>query len=825
MSAAYQNLDAFHQQWTGKKFVKKTGVQAVLDSFQVSYLQQKQNALAIRYHNSGQDPEILSQIQEANQNLSRLRDNVPKIWQDEYVKQGGWADIAAFFRSITTSAAENVIPIGISVGAGAIAATGVGAIAEAAALPAGLAGWLVTGASGLAIAESTALTTVGTEYLDLISQGIPDDIAWTNANLSAQIQGAIETIGGGVASGITGQIVKAVAPKAATAAVTRWFIKGKMGAASKAVLEYIMEVAGEAFEEGTQQITSIAFYNRAAEQTNRRRDELLRNIYAEPLADMRKEMEKELEKYPELDKKEFEEAWNEIAEATYGGMGTALILGIPGARLSYANNIQAAETLAGMAQAAPNEAVFREAVKQAEEKGFNNPFTEGMKTDEAGTLLSEIYKVQEKRLTPEQREAKEKAVQDAEALAEVTDYRNTETVQRTDEETGETVMELATPDTSEIYRENGRLETSEYTDTNEDDSIDGRFVAGDPRIEDSGQTGANQYGYINYTESEGTITINDLKMLAGYENIRADLYNQFAERHAGKNIVWNPRNEQNTAIKDELANLNPRGPKEGLNYYENSSQPRISNEARQVAERFRPYVKNSSRLELSLIAEAFNAFYRRRGESLNGAMDRLLGGITNEAPEAVRAAQRGGQIVKGATWPERTAEGVRRIIYLNKTAADGSTVLHETGHVVANDFTEAERNIAARALNGYRLKNGTTVYFEESRGSWTEEQHEAFAEALENYFTNGTAPNEEIRGLFERIKEFMKRVYRTMKGWTELSPEAERFYKSLLSGELVDEANAENSPQTHEEGRREAWEGKWENEHGGGRNSAGKPFF
>jgi len=804
MDVAYQNLDVFHEQWTGRKFAKKTGVQAVLDSFGVSFYSQYLNSLAKEYHESGQDPAVLKAMQEVTGKLNKLHDNVPKIWQDEYVKQGGWADIGAFFRSLSTSAGENIIPMGMAIGAGAIASTGVGAIAEALALPAGLTGVLATGASMAAVAETTASQTVGLEYLDLINQGIPDDIAWTNANISTQIQGAIEAVGGGVVSGTTKKIISAATPSIAEKAITKWFIKGKMGAGAKMALDYIQEVAGEAFEEGTQQITSVVFYNRASEQANARRNELLEKIYAEPLEDVRKGLEKELEKHPELAKKEFDEAWKEIREATIGGFGTALLLGIPGARIGYQNNLQSAQTIANIAQAAPNEATFIETINKAKEQGFDLSVLEGMKTDVEKTLLSDIFRVQQERMTPEQREAKKKEAEDATALAEVTDYRNAETVERVDEETGETITELATPDTENIYREEGRLEVAEYTDTNEDGSVNGRFVAGDPRIEDKEQSGANQYGYINYTENENTVTIDDFKMLSGYESIRQQLYDQFAEKFAGKEIVWNPRNEQNIAIRDQLINQNPQGPKAGLNYYEKGEQPNVSNEARQVAERFTPYMTKSTPLEIALAAEAFGAFYRRRGESLNGAMNRLLGSVTNTAPEAVKAAQSEGKFVKGATWLEQTAEGMRRIVYLNKNASDASTVLHETSHAVASDFTDAERRIAARALNGYKLKNGTTVYFDEDGSPWTDEQHEAFAEAMENYFTNGTAPNEHIKGLFERIKEFMKRIYQTMKGWTELSPQVEEFYKKLFSGELVDQARAETGLQAPQEAHSEA---------------------
>jgi len=538
MDVAYQNLDTFHEQWTGQKFVKKTGVQAVVDSFGVSFNSRLLNELAKEYHNSGQDPAVLKAMQEVTSRINRLRDNVPKIWQEEYVKQGGFADLLALGRSMATSAAENILPMGEAILAGAIASTGIGAIAEALSLPAGLIKILTTGASMTGIAEATASQTVGLEYFDLMSMGIPDDIAWNNANLSAQIQGAIEALGGGIVAGTTKKIIGAATPGLVEKAIAKWFIKGKMGAGAKMLLDYIQEVIGEAVEEGTQEITSIAFYNRATKQTNARRDALLEKLeklYGEPLDEIHKELIEKvyMENFPEIEKKEFEEAWKQIKEATWGGFFTAVLLGLPGMRIGYQNNVQAAQDIAKMAQAAPSEAAFIDAYNKAKEQGFESPI-EGIKTDEEKSLLSDIYKVQQERLTPEQREAKQKAIQDAAALAEVTDYRNAETVERKDEETGETTTELSTPDTSNIYHDkDGKLEIAEYTDTNEDGSVDGRYVAGDPRINDAEQTGANQYGYINYTQNENKITINEFRMLSGYENLRAELYQQFAERFAG----------------------------------------------------------------------------------------------------------------------------------------------------------------------------------------------------------------------------------------------------------------------------------------------------
>jgi len=802
---AFVNLENFHQQWMGQSFVRKSGLRAVGDSLQLSLVSREYNNLAQRLaKQGGTDPGMLQALQEYEQRMDQLRDHTPKVWQDDYVKLGGWDDVGQFFRSVSTSIAENAVPLIEGTLAATAAGLVTGGIAGAAGLSAAFSKVLVAGASRAAIAGSTYNSTWGIKYREMTNGGIPHDIAINYARVDALIEGIIEGSLGGVEVAGAQAIMGAVVPQAVGRATTRFFVSGKMGSAAKGILNWLKEGIEEGSEEVLQSFSSGGWYNAAADAANARREELLRKIVEPEFEEIRRELERELENLPEVEKKKWKDIFDEAIDGGIAGFLTGVILGIPVEIASYRNDVRAAQTLASMAQAAPNEAAFKEMVSMAKEQGFQLPIAEEMKTDEEASLLSDIYKVQQERLTPEQREAKQKQAQDAAALAEVTDYSNAETVERLDEETGGTITELARPDTSNIYRENNRLEINEYTDTNEDGSISGRFVAGDPRIEDAEQSGANRYGNINYTENGNTVTIDEFKMSSGYENLRTELYSQFAERFAGRDIVWNIKNEQNTALREQLANQNPRGPKYGLNYYEKGDQPQASNEARQVAQRFQPYLKNSTPLETALAAELFNNFYRRRGESLNGAMSRLLGKVTNDPNEnpKIAAAQRMGNTIKGATWFDKTAEGMKRIVYLNKNAADASTVIHETSHIVANDFTEAERRIASRALDGYKLKNGTSVYFEENT-QWTDEQHEAFAEALENYLTNGKAPNEQIKGLFERIKEFMKRIYQIFKGWTELSPQAEEFYKSFLSGELVDQARTE-AAQTHEESHNEA---------------------
>ncbi|MDR2942447.1 MAG: hypothetical protein LBV17_07650 [Treponema sp.] len=832
---AFLNLENFHQQWIGEQFVKKTGWKAVADSVKLSFVSKEYNELTKKLaEQGGKDPDLLKAVQEYEQKIDQLRDHAPKIWQDDYVKMGGWDDVGQLLRGVGTSLGENALPILEGMGWATLAATGAGAFGASAKLSATASKILVAGASRLAIAGSTYNSTWGIKYREMTNQGIPHDIAHNYARLDALVEGAIEGALGGVEAAGAQTVMKTVVPEAVSKATTRFFISGRMGGAAKAVLNWLKEGIEEGSEELLQGLSSGANFNVAVDKANyARREEQLREIASKPFEETRKDLEKELENLPEIEKKKWRDIFDEAFEGGIAGFLTGLVLGIPVEIANYRHDVQSALQLVEMARAAPNEAVFKEMVGTAKEQGFQVPMAEEMKSDEEAAMLSDVFKVQQERLTPEQRAEKQKQAQDAAALSEVTDYRNTETIERTDEETGETITELATPDTENVYRENGRLGIDEYTDTNEDGSINGRFVAGDPSIEDKEESGKNQYGYINYTQNGDTVPIDEFKMLSGYENLRADLFQQFSERFAGMDITWNPQNEGNIALRDQLVNQNPRGVKNGLNYYENNNQIKVSNEARQVAARIAPHLekRKSTPLEIALATELVKTISRRPGESLTVTMNRLIGRITNNASERadIEAAQKEGKLVKGATWTERTAEGMRRVVYYNKNASDVSTVIHELAHAVEYEFSETERKTAIDALNGYKLKDGTVVNFDLNTPfeKWEQEQRnlfsEAFAEGFENYLTNGTAPNEQIKSLFEKVKEFMKRVYEKMKGWTELSPKVEEFYKSLFSGEVTNQSQTKTSSQTRMEGNREAQNEKTLNDTGEAENATEAP--
>jgi hypothetical protein len=187
--------------------------------------------------------------------------------------------------------------------------------------------------------------------------------------------------------------------------------------------------------------------------------------------------------------------------------------------------------------------------------------------------------------------------------------------------------------------------------------------------------------------------------------------------------------------------------------------------------------------------EAFNNFMARPGETLDKTFERLGIRFTERRNPDITAAQREGKTVKGATWVRNTAEGMKRFVYVNRSAADPSTIAHELAHVAAGLLTGADVKALARAMNGYTLRDGTVADFVENTITpesfmSNREQQEAFAEGLENYLATGTPPSEETRPLFEKIKQFIKRLYDTVKSGGKLSAAAEAFYQKLFRGEL-----------------------------------------
>ncbi|MDR0465397.1 MAG: hypothetical protein LBG94_09850 [Treponema sp.] len=771
IGSVYQNLEAIHEEWTGQKFIKTGGLQKVINAIEHGAISFNLSILGIMKHHkdaasflSGWTPEDIDrQIELSYNRLETIKDDTPRTWQKEYISQGGIADIGNFFKGAGLSALENLIPMATTIGVGGGAGAVVKGAGAAIKLSPGILKKLIAGAGMVGTSQGTALHTRGLEYLDLVNDGIPEDIAWSVSGISAQIQGVIESIGGGVTSTVTGNLIKAAAPNALTNAINKWFIKGRGGAFAQAVVSGIQQMAGESFEEGAQELTSILARNIAGNQLNARRQEWqeqLDRLIDEPLEESRKELEKLLQDHPEFNKTEFDEAWKQIKEAAAGGFATSLILGAPGSITTFRNNKQAAATIMDMATVAPNADVLMDQIKAAEEHGFEFPI-EGfkeMKTDDRIEIVTAVFNTAYERLTPEQRKAKEEAAQDAAALAEITSYKYPMQTW-IDETTNEEVSEERKLSRSR----QGELSTETHETQNDNGSISGIFIvtSQERTHESDGKIYANEDARIDYTvnNEKQTVTVNSFTLEDGFNNpdlIRQDIWAEFTGRFdKGTVINWNLEHDQNKVIRQQLIDSNPRGSKHGLNY------SIVTTDAQRLAQAATSVMSpGTSRANIAIAAEFANTWARGRRESVQSLTNRII--FTNDAslnPD-IKAAQMNNHIIKGATWTD-LLDKAKRYIYLGKEA-DLSTLIHELGHDAESLFDEAERRIAAKALNGYKISKGKfegQIVDFTNINQWQDIHKEAFTDAALFYYHRLTNYSRRLKQPQEQLHKASMRNY------------------------------------------------------------------
>lgn len=128
--------------------------------------------------------------------------------------------------------------------------------------------------------------------------------------------------------------------------------------------------------------------------------------------------------------------------------------------------------------------------------------------------------------------------------------------------------------------------------------------------------------------------------------------------------------------------------------------------------------------------------------------------------------------------------------------ADESTIVHETGHVLRKlasaeqlaSFAEAYGgSVGSMWLEDIQEDNGRYLIGEQSFETYAEafnvirETEERFADDFVAYLMDGVAPTEDMKGLFARMKEFLKSVYHQFKD--RLSDETRKAFDKLLVAE------------------------------------------
>jgi hypothetical protein len=130
-----------------------------------------------------------------------------------------------------------------------------------------------------------------------------------------------------------------------------------------------------------------------------------------------------------------------------------------------------------------------------------------------------------------------------------------------------------------------------------------------------------------------------------------------------------------------------------------------------------------------------------------------------------------------------------KAIFYATEKSDFSSWVHELGHIYRRELTPEQDNVV-REWTGFQGEWG-------SEGSRHAE--EQFAEGFTEYLESGKAPSPELQSVFQRFKEWLRRIYRTMRGTIQPSEDIKRVYAQYF-GEYEDTYREHVSEATEREG-------------------------
>ena len=587
---------------------------------------------------------------------------------------------------------------------------------------AALVGGLFAPAAATAAAFATSMATAqGLQYNDLRKSGVQPELAKNLSAGSAALQSVVELGLGNSAE----FVAKVGGVNTITANLfKRMYATKAWTRALKVIGNYGAELLGEASEEAIQSLIGDGTQALAA---------VLQDGGVDPISAT--------------------EAAQKAWESAKGGFMGAILLGVPNLAINAGVEYSDAKKLKKTAETVQSKEAFIA-------ETADSPVFEGM-TEEARKDAQE--KVWESAAgTREQIIAKE-----AQDIAELTDTA-------TDEELVEGVDEgIPVNRGNPVRLETGRIYVQEGGSVvaNDDGSVTRTLKAGDPTRE----TSNNRYGYIKFREYDDRVVIEDLRTKSGYDGIRQDFFLEFAERVAGKDIQWDPAGKRAQALKETLISRNPRGVKAGLQYFASDMDAGTIRGRLKLESRIAEYLPKLDSSERAAAVALLEARASTKGIDLETYLETTFQGegfsnAVNVIPDAAQAAGvQTGAVKGGVSFAKDVSGAVRALIYVTEKS-DFSTYVHEMAHVFRQ---EMESTIQAEAEAAFGVKDG----------KWSRDDEERFAVGFEEYLREGKAPSEQLKNLFQKMAEFLYRIYNALANRVEVSPEIRAVYDQLLSGD------------------------------------------
>ena len=763
-----QNLDQIALEWNGIKYSPTaTNFRSITDSFKLGTLRNERGTLGTMAMNASTPEElsqILAQSSQLSQQMQALQDSVPRPWYIDLLKMG--AENIPYMAAPTMEGIEGYATARL--GLEAAARMGGMAVTNGPLRQLGEIGLQATKIGGrLNLPLATALTAYsiyrnfqrgkeinqGNLFLDLLEAGVPADTARPIAGVAGSINQAIEMIGGVDASWLkaAGIDVDTVASRL----LSRMVIRGRLAELGTFAARW----GAEAFTEGTEEVFQGIVEGIASD-------------YAYALSGIRN---------PDA---ENQESWiKEAADNFAGGFAVSLLLGLPAVAISTHADFQTVKDLRNLSLTVRSKESYDELAAAMRPEDINEA---DWKT---------VTDTQFERGKQEGFNAFRDTISQQDLDTTLVDLDPDAEVQSDDEVTGDGQQKVTVDRLS-----NGRLHGNERGPKWSLASFGtGReFAYGSPKT-------GKSYGLIGYrTDRDGHLTITNVRIRAGYENLRQEMVSDFISRFPDMDITWETNSVEEEAVRTNLINANPRGTDYGLNYGRGANDADIQTVRTRIGTLF-----SEDEATNSALAEIIEMIGQKEGMTGSQWLDRYIPEFRKWTPEEQQEADAGlpeGYHRKGASDIYELVDGVKAVVYAGEHA-NPTTFLHEMTHVLrrigenGNEFrtlfnkirNDADFQAFVNHSEIIKHKDLSTLF---TTDKWTRDDDEFFAELGEAYWMSGQTVHKEISGFFARLTRLFRQLYRALRGTGRLNDEVVAYYDRLYGAGTAETVSSAASSAT-----------------------------
>lgn len=616
----------------------------------------------------------------------------------------------------------------------------------------------------------------GNSFYEMKQAGISNETALrlsdAEGTLNALNESLLDAVSDTLIGAIGGNVVKTVLyPNI----FKKLAVKGSIRSFAGQVALYLAgQGTGEFFQEATQSLTTSAF------------------IYAA----------EEMDNIPHT--KTASQALNEALQEGVAGFAVGLLFGLPGSVVATVQDVRSSASLFDKAVETPSRETFANSQENISTvksmKLAANHFSDSDARSELGRMWDNAANARSNRLN---------------ARVEVAGGNVT-----TKEGKKYSKLQL-TPE-----KLDGRLRSETSVDYSDDAQKTAQLIIDFGGVTPVNSEGAApRYGTVRMSvdHANHTAVINSISINPGYESQAQEMVRQAIQDNApGYTVSWDTDVDLEKAVKEALIRDNPKGIEAGLTYEASTNTGREA-EIAEYSSRIRNTFTNLSDREINATVHVLDVLARHHNMTISQLEERYAGGnfFIHGDPAVAQRAQ--GQ--RGAYRPlsmQQIAQGVRGVIYAGENA-DTSTFLHELFHFAA-DIDESGRRQLSSAVKRMANENAAMLrQFINDHGEifadknvdrvmelfsnldendrWSTELNEAMTSLYEAWTATHDAANltPEVKGILEKIADFMRQVYQTIKGNAKLDADVQAGFERIMGYDGSTIASSEQQTRTSEE--------------------------